>query len=135
MRILLCFDTDGTFWTDEDNSEYICGMIDPIKLEHRQGKDESCMNQIGVFVVSESPYYPKKEFGNGRIAPRFNLVNDQASRYYNLVKVKEEFETHGKADILLYIDDQFIWKKDAEKAGFIFVEAKFFANMFDVLHK
>ena len=132
MRILLCFDTDGTFWTDEDKSEYICGMIDPIKLESKQ---RNYTDTIGIFVVSESPYYPKKVWGNGRISPRFNVINDQASRYYNLLKVKEEFETHGKADILLYIDDLDIWKHDAEKAGFIFVEARFFANMFDVLHK
>ena len=70
------------------------------------------------------------------VFPKFPVVNDQANRYYNLLKVREESEKiWGKADICLYIDDLDIWKHDAEKAGFIFVEAKFFANMFDVLHK
>ena len=106
-------------------------MIDPIKLESKQ---RNYTDTIGIFVVSESPYYPKKVWGNGRISPRFNLINDQANRYYNLVKVKKEFETHGKADICLYIDDQAMWKRDAELAGFILVNADMFADMFDVRH-
>ncbi len=133
MRILLAFDTDGTFWTDEDKSEYICGIIDPVKLYNKLLSEDS-EPIVGCFVVSESPFYPKYEI-NGRKYPLFPLVNDQANRYYNLLKAREESEKiWGKADICLYIDDQAIWKKDAENAGFIYVEAGMFADMFNVRH-
>lgn len=138
MRILLAFDTDGTFWTDEEKSEYVCGIVDPIKLENKLNKEPG----VGCFVVSESPYYPKVPDKTGffncnkedpKHDSRFPIVNDQASRYYNLLKVREDFEKiWGKADICLYIDDQAIWRHDAEKAGFILVEVNQFADMFNV---
>jgi len=134
-------DTDGTFWTDEDKSEYICGIIDPVKLENKLNIEPSI---IGCFIVSESPFYPKVYdktgfFNNDKDDPkhdsRFPLVNNQASRYYNLLKVREDCEKiWGKADICLYIDDQAMWKHDAEKAGFILVEVNMFADMFGVRH-
>ena len=127
MRILLCLDVDGTFWTDEDKSEYICGMIDPHKLLEKIITESDEGLDVGVYIVSESPFYPKTNIGE----KMFPVINDQASRYYNLLKVKEDY---GKADICLYIDDQAIWKKDAENAGFIYVEANQFADMFGVRH-
>lgn len=123
MRILLCFDVDGTFWTDEEKSEYVCGVIDPLLL---QTKIESTgMDQYGIYVVSESPYYPKLSDGS----PRFPVVNQEASRGYNLMKVKELF---GPSDICIYVDDKAIWKKDAEQAGFMFCDASKFADMMNV---
>ena len=128
MRILLAFDTDGTFWFEgELYCEHFRGMIDAIKLDRKKQYD---LNTFRVVVVSESPYYPKKTGHGGEILPRFELINDQGTRFANLVKAKEMYPS----DICLYIDDQAIWKHNAEQAGFIFVDASRFADMFDVRH-
>ena len=133
MKILLAFDTDGTFWTDEEKSEYICGMIDPRELDSKLMKN----NYVDVLlmravVVSESPYYPKTLGGE----PLFELCNTFGNRFYNLLKAKEAFtKKYGAPDICIYVDDLDIWRKDAHNAGFAFINAEKFADMFGVRHE
>ena len=132
MKILLAFDTDGTFWTDEEKSEYICGMIDPLLLD-RKIKENNYIDVLltRAVVVSESPYYPKT-LGE---EPLFELCNTHGNRFYNLLKAKENFtKKYGSPDVCIYVDDLDIWRKDAENAGFIYVEANQFADMFGVRH-
>lgn len=126
MKTLLAFDTDGTFVTKED---FVSGMIDPKKLYDKTHETWNTSNIIGVAVVSESIHFPRHE--NNK--PMFELINNLGSRFENLVSVKKQFEIrNGRPDLCLYVDDQAIYKKDAEKAGFIFVDANLFADMFGV---
>lgn len=133
MKILLAFDTDGTFWTDEEKSEYVSGPIDPRELDSKLMRN----NYVDVLltravVVSESPYYPKDSFGN----PIFKLCNTSGNRFQNLLSAKIWFAGEfGRPDICIYVDDLDIWRKDAHNAGFAFINAEKFADSLGVRHE
>jgi hypothetical protein len=87
---LVCFDTDGIFrcmdyYTDDEKSwfesGYIKGPIDAPRLR----------NQIGdvadIYVVSESPFYPK----NPDKSPIFPVQNNLPSRYLNLTECYNQY--------------------------------------------
>jgi len=118
----ICFDTDGTLKTPEmeNEGEYVKGVIDQSILEYLWN------NKIAISIVSESPFYPKTEKGE----PRFH-VHCGKSRAENLIDATNCYiEYIGKEpNLKLYVSDNGDYK-EAEKAGFIYIDAKMFANGF-----
>lgn len=89
-EILVCFDTDGVFrcmdyYTDNDKEwfgeGYIQGPIDPAYIRNHIG------DIADMYVVSESPFYPKQPNGE----PIFPVQNDLPSRYINLMECYNEY--------------------------------------------
>ena len=113
---ILCFDTDGVFYNEKE--PHVSG---PVKV-----KDLIPLYlNSDIYIVSESPYYPKDDEGN----PIFHIQNDKPERYLNLKASVTEFIKWkgGPPSMKLYISDNGDWR-EAEKAGFIYVDAKMFAN-------
>jgi len=72
-QILLCFDTDGVFQQPEGESKFVAGPIDPLTVKKLE---QTCE----IFIVSESPYYPRNKDGS----PMFHIQNDLPSRWLNI---------------------------------------------------
>lgn len=122
---LICFDTDGTIECAEENSEYISG---PIKISTLC----TLQNYCEVIIVSPSPYYPKYDDGESM----FLLENEYGSdtmRHMNLLKALNRFiKAHKKSPaIKLYVSNNGDYK-EAQKAGFIYVDALMFAKGFEI---
>ena len=125
---LICFDMDGTIECIEDKSEYISG---PVKISTLC----TLANYCEVFIVSPSPYFPKHDDGT----PMFHISADYGSdtmRHVNLLRALGVFiEAHKKSpSIKLYVSNNGDWK-EAQKAGFIYVDAQMFANGFETIIK
>lgn len=130
MKILICADTDGTFYNKQEPN--LSGPIDPKKLYAKIDELNDAVKEPGyVFcvVVSESPYYPRNDKGE----ELFAVMNDAYNREGNLVKARSWVtETYGSPDLMLYISDNGWDKPDARKAGFIYVDENTFADQFNV---
>ena len=116
MKTLIAFDTDGVFKmfyeTQTEQVKSFSGPLDPRLVNKWFDVDNTF-----VVVVSESPYYPKKVDGQ----PMFPVINDGANREANLRKA---IKYCGGADFKIYVSDNGWDKKDAENAGFIYVDIK-----------
>jgi len=122
--VLICFDTDGIFKQPEEHSEYIEGPIDPKWIQELE------KNGVSIAIVSPSPYYPKLKDGK----PMFAMHNDEDNdslRHQNLINSRKFYSTlNGKEPIIcLYVSNNGDWKA-AQKANFIYVDVKMFANSF-----
>lgn len=124
--ILICFDTDGIFkvkdWYSKDDKTWfedahIGGPIDPEIVRDEISKFAD------VYVVSESPFYPKEKDGKAMLT----IQNDQPARYlnleasYNLYWDKYEQEP----DIKLYVSDNGDYV-EATKAEFTYIKHELF---------
>ncbi len=116
---LICFDIDGTLECKEDDSEYINGPVKLTTLDHLAKKHR-------IVIVSPSPYYPKDD--NGRsLYPIFSKYESNTYRHLNLLEAKESFPVDG---LNIYVSNNGDYK-EAEKAGFIFIDEKVFAENFN----
>ena len=119
--MLICFDTDGIFqwkpWYKEDDRSwfedgYIGGPIDPEIVK------EEIMKFADVYVVSESPFYPKEEDGS----PMLPVQNDEPSRYLNLEACYNNYweKYEQEPTIKLYVSDNGDYI-EATKAEFTYI--------------
>jgi len=125
-EIVLCFDTDGIFqcldyYTDDDknwfDSAYIAGPIDPTIIRNK------IVPLCDVYVVSESPFYPKNPDGT----PMFQMQNELPGRYLNITECYnrywEKYEQEPKAK--LYVSDNGDYG-EAMKAEFTYIKHDLF---------
>ena len=124
--ILICFDTDGIFKCQEYYSHddkvwfedaYVGGPIDPVIVKNEITKFAD------VYVVSESPFYPKEKDGS----PMLEIQNDQPARYLNLeASYNRYWDKYGQDPTTkLYVsnNDDYI---EATKAEFTYIRHDFF---------
>lgn len=124
--ILICFDTDGIFKCQDYYSEvdkvwfedaYIGGPIDPLIVKNEITKFAD------VYVVSESPFYPKEEDGTSM----FEIQNDQPSRYLNLQaaynKYWDKYEQEPNAKLYVSANGDYL---EATKAEFTYIRHDLF---------
>lgn len=116
---LFAFDIDGTLECKEDDSEYING---PVKL--------STLDRLAIHnkivIVSPSPYYPKHSDGKP-LYPIFAEYESDTYRHKNLLEAKSSFPVDGSYIYVSNNGDH----KEAEKAEFIFITEKEFAEKFN----
>lgn len=127
-NILICFDTDGIFkqmdYYSEDDKQwfedgYIAGPIDP-QIVHAK-----ILPICEIYVVSESPFYPKMPDGT----PMFPVQNDQPSRYLNLTECYNLYwEKYGQdPKTKLYVSDNGDYN-EAQKAEFTYIKHDLFVR-------
>ena len=95
------------------------GPLDPRLMDKWFDVDNTIM-----VVVSESPYYPKTPVGD----PMFPVINQGANREVNLRKAAEFAKN---PDLKLYVSDNGWDIKDAENAGFVYIDINDFMNMLE----
>jgi hypothetical protein len=122
MNVILAFDIDGTLLTKEmdDEGEYMKGLIRTEELTALSEKGFS------ITIVSPSPFYPKNKDG----IPMFQMFQEwggDTMRWKNLADAENYF---GKADLKLYISNNGD-RKEAQKAGYIYVDVNEFRDMLD----
>lgn len=124
--ILIAFDCDGIFKCQDYYSEddktwfedaYVGGPIDPVIVKNEITKFAD------VYVVSESPFYPKEKDGS----PMLEIQNDQPSRYLNLEaaynKYWEKYEQEPVAKLYVSDNGDYI---EATKAEFTYIRHDLF---------
>ena len=123
---LICFDTDGIFkpldyYSDDDkkwfDDGYIAGPIDPQIVKNK------ILPIAEIFVVSESPFYPKHPDGS----PMFHVQNDLPGRYLNLTECYNLYwEKYGQdPKTKLYVSDNGDYA-EAQKAEFTYIRHDLF---------
>ncbi len=125
-HVLICFDTDGIFQKQDYYSKddkiwfddaYVGGPIDPniVKTEITKFAD--------VYVVSESPFYPKEKDGT----PMLEIQNDQPSRYLNLQAAYNRYwdKYEQEPDAKLYVSNNGDYN-EANKAEFTYIRHDLF---------
>ena len=114
-KALLMFDTDGTLEVLSEPA-----FSGPILIKALDKLKETCE----IFIVSESPFYPKNDDGS----PRFPLVNKK-SRWENLTEcVKIYAEKYDKIpQVRLYISDNGDID-EARKAGVTYIKHTLFSQ-------
>lgn len=123
-RILIALDNDGTIECKDESSEYVNGPI-PIAVLEILNKWHT------VVIVSPSPYYPKKP-NREPLFPICAQYGSDTMRHVNLMGALNYFRsTHNGLDpsLCLYVSNNGDYK-EAEKAGFIYIDAKMFANAY-----
>ena len=122
--VLICFDTDGVFKQSIEHSEYIEGPIDPKRIQdlEKQG--------VSVAIVSPSPYYPKQPNGEHMFST-LGYWKNNSDRHRNLEAARKFYTTVNNKEpiICLYVSDNDDWQ-EAQKAKFVYVDVKMFANSF-----
>jgi len=115
-EILLCFDTDGIFQQKKEESEFIRGPIDPLMVKKLE-------KECAIFIVSESPFYPKNEDGS----PMFEIQNKLPGRWLNIQECYniywERYSQEPSAK--LYISDNGDYN-EATKAEFTYIRHDLF---------
>jgi hypothetical protein len=132
-EILMCFDTDGIFqclnyYSTEDKTwfvdGYIAGPIDPMKVRNE-------VKPIAdVYVVSESPFYPKEPDGT----PMFEVINSEPGRYLNLLACYNKYwDKYGQEPkVKLYVSDNGDYN-EAAKAEFTYIRHDLFLKTMESL--
>lgn len=115
-EILICFDTDGIFKQEEEDCQYVTGPIDPLVVKKLQKECE-------IFIVSESPYYPKNKDGT----PMFQIQNDLPGRWLNIQETYNIYwEKYGQEpSAKLYVSDNGDYN-EAAKAEFVYIRHDLF---------
>lgn len=127
-EILLCFDTDGIFkcldyYSEEDKSWFgpgvIEGPIDPIIVKDRLEK------YCEIFIVSESPFFPKNEDGSSM----FKLQNELPGRWLNIQESYNKYweKYSQEPSTKLYISDNGDYN-EATKAEFTYIRHDLFVK-------
>lgn len=122
---LICFDVDGTIESIEANSEYVSGPVELKTLVKLQNHNVIC-------VVSPSPYFPKGPMGLP-LFPVFAEWGSDTYRHQNLLDALKWYNDIFQDDppLKLYVSNNGDYI-EAEKAGFIYVDADTFARSFYV---
>jgi len=122
-EILLCFDTDGIFLQPEGESKFVEGPIDPIIVKKLE---KSCE----IFIVSESPYYPRNKDGTSM----FQIQNDLPSRWLNIQECYNKYWEKYNQDpaAKLYISDNGDYT-EATKAEFTYIRHELFLRTMKTL--
>jgi len=126
--ILIAFDCDGIFLCQDYYSKddkvwfedaYVGGPIDPVIVKNEITKFAD------VYVVSESPFYPKEKTGE----PMLKIQNDQPSRYLNLEAAYNSYwEKYEQEPIAkLYVSDNGDYV-EATKAEFTYIRHDLFMD-------
>jgi hypothetical protein len=124
---LIAFDIDDTIGSKEESSEYVNGPIPvPVLLELAK----SCV----IVMVSPSPYYPKDAEGKS-IFPRCCEYGSDTMRHVNLEAARQYYVNNlgMRPQLKLYVSNNGDYK-EAEKAGFIYIDAVMFDNGFPNTH-
>lgn len=126
MNVLVCLDVDGTLDSGESMPDTFKGCIDVNKLYDKMLCDES----MGIYVVSESPYYPKNKDGEPLFERCVGVANN---REMNLVdaRSKYSYQCGENIDLRLYVSDNGDIAV-AKNAKFIYVTPELFADMYGV---
>lgn len=112
-------DIDGTIESTEEKSEYVNG---PIKIIHLYTLELDHK----IVLVSPSPYFPKNMKGES-IYPIIADFGSGEMRYANLLKAKDVYPQRD--NLYLYVSNNGDYK-EAQKAGFIYIDAQMFANAY-----
>jgi len=125
-EILICFDTDGIFkplpyYTEHDkewfDDGYIAGPIDPQLVRNK------VLPIADIYVVSESPFYPKNPDGT----PMFPVQNNLPGRALNLTQCYnmywDKYDQDPKSR--LYVSDNGDYS-EAQKADFTYIRHDLF---------
>lgn len=131
-EILLCFDTDGIFkcldyYSEEDKKwfyqGYIEGPIDPFIIK-------KLVKECEIFIVSESPYYPKNKDGS----PMFQIQNDLPGRWLNIQESYNKYweKYNQEPSAKLYISDNGDYN-EATKAEFTYIRHDLFLRTMKTL--
>lgn len=123
---LICFDTDGIFksqpwYTDEDQTwfkdGYVAGPVDPQFVKNK------VLPLADVYIVSESPFYPKEPDGKSM----FTVINHLPSRYLNLQEAYntywEKYEQEPLTKLYVSNNGDYI---EATKAEFTYIRHDIF---------
>jgi len=125
-EVLICFDTDGIFkalpYYSEHDKEWfedghVAGPIDPQIVYNK------VLPFADIYVVSESPFYPKLSDGK----PMFPVQNNLPGRYLNLTQCYnmfwDKYDQDPKAK--LYVSDNGDYG-EAQKAEFTYIKHDLF---------
>ncbi|KEQ56549.1 hypothetical protein SCCGRSA3_02038 [Marine Group I thaumarchaeote SCGC RSA3] len=123
--ILLCFDVDGVFHTNEIDEPHISGNINPKLVEQLDDK------LFAKSIVSPSPYYPK-DSQNHSLFILHNKHENNEERYKNLLESYQYFTQirREKPIISLYISDNEDIDQ-AKKANFHYIDNITFGKVLD----
>ena len=104
VKILLCFDCDGTLYTTETLGPDPRVSQSPIPLERLEA-----LTEAGVQIVMVSPSDACEHLPYPRIIPpeRVDALRESAKQY--------------PADLLIYVSDNYGDNKVAEQAGFSYI--------------
>jgi len=113
-KVLVMFDTDGTLEIPSEPA-----FSGPIKIKAL----DKITNMCEIFIVSESPFYPKNDDGT----PRFPLVNKKPSRWLNLTECIRLYTEKYKIipQVRLYVSDNGDID-EARKAGVTYIKHTLF---------
>lgn len=120
MKTLICFDIDGVFKQDKEESRYVNGPVDP------QWVKDLLSNGDLITLVSPSPFYPRDKDGFPMF-PIFDKYPSNNYRHKNLQDSINYCRTFFNPILKLYVSDNGDWK-EAQKAGFVYIDAQMFAN-------
>lgn len=123
MKTLICFDIDGVFKQKEELSQYVNGPIDPEWV-----KDLNSNGDL-ITLVSPSPFYPKDDKGFP-LWPVFAEFESNDYRHRNLLNSIEYCKQFFNPILKLYVSDNGDYK-EAQKAGFVYVDSQMFANAWE----